>query len=315
MSEFDLNIDNYTLDELLDLFKLKRDFTADEFKSAKSIVLKMHPDKSKLDKNYFIFFSKAYKLLYKVNEFKNKKTNLDVTKHGEMTYEEYMGMDPIINNNGNNGNNGINGINNIKTKREESAEQQIVNKISKKANFSKWFNDAFEKNYINQEDEDGYGDWMSSNDDLYTEEKDDKEKFRIMKERNREHAITIAQTPQAIAGGKLGGGSYGLGGSMKGSFSGGDLRTVYRDECVLSVDETDYDKSKAYSSLEDIKQERSRQNIKPMNNAESKRQLLERHNEEQDRDTERAMRLVEQEEIYKKQNKQLWSSLLKITNN
>ena len=85
MSEFDLNIDNYTLDELLDLFKLKRDFTADEFKSAKSIVLKMHPDKSKLDKNYFIFFSKAYKLLYKVNEFKNKKTNLDVTKHGEMT--------------------------------------------------------------------------------------------------------------------------------------------------------------------------------------------------------------------------------------
>ena len=136
-----------------------------------------------------------------------------------------------------------------------------------------------------------------------------------MKERNREHAITIAQTPQAIAGGKLGIGSYGLGGSMKGSFSGGDLRTVYRDECVLSVDETDYDKSKAYSSLEDIKQERSRQNIKPMNNAESKRQLLERYNEEQDRDTERAMRLVEQEEIYKKQNKQFWSSLLKITNN
>ena len=52
-----------------------------------------------------------------------------------------------------------------------------------------------------------------------------------------------------------------------------------------------------------------------MNNAESKRQLLERHNEEQDRDTERAMRLVEQEETYKKQNKQFWSSLLKITNN
>ena len=296
-AEFDLNIDNYSLDELLELFKLQRNFTANEFKEAKKIVLATHPDKSKLDKQYFIFFSKAYKLLFKVNEFKNKKTNLNVTQHGEMTYEEFMGLE----------------ANSVK--REDSAEQKIVNKISKKANFNQWFNDAFEKNYVKQDEENGHGDWFSSNDDIDIDGENDNEKFKNMKRRNKEHAITLAGDPSAIEGGsRLGANGFSLG-SSNSSYGGGDLRTVYKDECVLSVDESDYDESKRYSSIEELKQARGSQNIKPMNNEEAKRQLLERHNEEKERDTTRAMRLVEEEETYKKQTKSFWSSLLKITNN
>ena len=71
MSGVDLDIDNYNLDDLLSLFKLDMNFGEEELRSAKKIVLKMHPDKSGLDKEYFMFFSKAYKLLYSLHTFRN----------------------------------------------------------------------------------------------------------------------------------------------------------------------------------------------------------------------------------------------------
>ena len=62
----DLNIDNYNLDELLKLFHLSYDFTASDLKQAKRIVLRTHPDKSNLPKEYFLFFSKAYKIIFNI---------------------------------------------------------------------------------------------------------------------------------------------------------------------------------------------------------------------------------------------------------
>ena len=50
----DLNIQNYNLNDLLNLFKLNTNFTEEELKNAKKIVLKTHPDKSNLDKKYTI---------------------------------------------------------------------------------------------------------------------------------------------------------------------------------------------------------------------------------------------------------------------
>ena len=66
----DLNIDNYDLTDILKLFKLEIDFGENELKNAKKVVLKMHPDKCGLDKEYFIFFSRAYKLLYSLHQFR-----------------------------------------------------------------------------------------------------------------------------------------------------------------------------------------------------------------------------------------------------
>ena len=48
----DLNINNYDLKDLLNLFQLDYNFTKDELKKAKKVVLKTHPDKSGLDKDY-----------------------------------------------------------------------------------------------------------------------------------------------------------------------------------------------------------------------------------------------------------------------
>ena len=70
--EEDLNLANYDLDELLNLFNLRADFTEQELKNAKSIVLKLHPDKSRLDKKYFLFYSEAYKLICNLWTFRSK---------------------------------------------------------------------------------------------------------------------------------------------------------------------------------------------------------------------------------------------------
>ena len=54
----DLNIENYSREELYKLFGFKTSaiLTEDSMKEAKKIVLKTHPDKSRLDNKYFIFF-------------------------------------------------------------------------------------------------------------------------------------------------------------------------------------------------------------------------------------------------------------------
>ena len=54
--DVDLNLENYTLNDLLKLFNISFNFREKELKEAKKIVLRMHPDKSKLDKKYFLFF-------------------------------------------------------------------------------------------------------------------------------------------------------------------------------------------------------------------------------------------------------------------
>ena len=55
LSELDLNIDNYTLNDLYNLFNVSY-LDEPSLKTAKQIVLKMHPDKSQLDSKYFLFF-------------------------------------------------------------------------------------------------------------------------------------------------------------------------------------------------------------------------------------------------------------------
>jgi len=52
----DLDISHYNLDDILNLFHIPMNFDENNLKMAKSIVLKTHPDKSKLDPKYFLFY-------------------------------------------------------------------------------------------------------------------------------------------------------------------------------------------------------------------------------------------------------------------
>ena len=54
-----LNIHMYTLDDLLGLFDLTTRISLEDLKRAKKKVLMLHPDKSKLSSEYFLFYKKA----------------------------------------------------------------------------------------------------------------------------------------------------------------------------------------------------------------------------------------------------------------
>ena len=84
----DLNLENYSYEDLLNLFKINQ-LTSENLKKAKKIVLKTHPDKCKLDKKVFLFFTSAFKKLVSVYEFvENYKSKLDTEKY-EYDYEAH----------------------------------------------------------------------------------------------------------------------------------------------------------------------------------------------------------------------------------
>ena len=58
MSKHNLNIHMYSLAEILNLFDLDYEFDVEGLKRAKKKVLMLHPDKSKLDPEYFYFIRK-----------------------------------------------------------------------------------------------------------------------------------------------------------------------------------------------------------------------------------------------------------------
>ena len=146
----DLDINNYNLEDILNLFRIPVNFGEQDLKRAKQVVLKTHPDKSGLDSKYFLFYSKAYKMLYSVWDFRKKG---DVNKASSNT--NYDNVDKF----------------------NEEDKKKILDNLFKSDNtkikfktshdFNNWFNEQFEKNKIYNENEDsGYGDWLKTNEGL-----------------------------------------------------------------------------------------------------------------------------------------------------
>ena len=132
MEDMDLNIENYDLNDLLSLFKLDFDFHGEDLKRAKKSVMQSHPDKSGLDKKYFLFFSSAYKIIFSIYDFRHKSSKTQSTEY---------------------------------TVEKDEAKEILLKKMQSQPNFNKVFNQLFEKHKINdEENETGYGDWLKSSD-------------------------------------------------------------------------------------------------------------------------------------------------------
>lgn len=91
----DLDINNYSMEDILKLFKISN-FDEMEMKRAKKMVLMIHPDKSHLPSEYFYFYTKAYKILHSMYEFKNKIKPEQSTEY--VNYEtEKINLDEVEN--------------------------------------------------------------------------------------------------------------------------------------------------------------------------------------------------------------------------
>ena len=69
-----LNIQSYSFDEILGLFDLESyDITIEDLKTAKRKVLMLHPDKSRLDAKYFLFYKKAFDVIVQFFDNQNRQ--------------------------------------------------------------------------------------------------------------------------------------------------------------------------------------------------------------------------------------------------
>ena len=142
-TELDLDINNYDLHDILVLFDIPMNFNEADLKRAKQMVLRTHPDKSKLSPDYFRFYSSAYKTLFSVWEFRKKG---DVGKDNQNT--EYVTI-----------------VEHDEKGKALGAFFDENRDLKKPDNFNDWFNTQFNNNKMSTEsDEKGYDDWLRNED-------------------------------------------------------------------------------------------------------------------------------------------------------
>ena len=289
MNKVDLNIDNYSYEDILELFHLDYNFDINELKSAKKIVLKTHPDKSKLPKEYFLFYSKAYKMLYYVYEFRLK------SKKNE--HDEYE---------------------NMKNEKSE-ANTELINQMNKKEKFNSWFNRLFEKYY--DKDDNGYGEWLSE------EETKNIPKMNNMREMNeyieaKKQSLSIEQSlikqdyiqniPSECSNLLNQDNEQYSSGNIFSKFQYEDLKKAH-EETLIPVSQNLLESRHQYKNTGELVRER-KNNIDLLSEQESNDILQNKTTKDNEISSNRAFSLIKQEEESKKRNNLFWGQLKMLEN-
>lgn len=296
-NNLDLNIDNYSRNELYNLFGLtSMNLSQDNMKNSKKIVLKTHPDKSKLDPKYFLFFSKAYKRLYSIYEFQNKTTQKTIET------SEYYNSDNV----------------NVLDKMFEKDK-----KLKEPINFNKWFNDQFEKHKLDDSNETGYGSWLKSDEDIVFTPNVSKANMAIEMEKRKKQVQTLTtyngvteHTATSFGGSSLMDINNNFtSGSLFSSEGMGytDLRQAYV-ESVIPVTEEDYQKMPKFKNIEEYKHHRNTISTKPLEKEESMKQLYHQNKQKDEESAALAFYYAKQAEKTKQKQEIFWSGLKQLTN-
>jgi hypothetical protein len=298
--ELDLDIDNYNFNDILRLFKLPQDFDELGLKRAKQVVLKTHPDKSKLPSKYFIFYSKAYKVLLSIWEFKNKATKNAANENTDYSVdtveEKKIVLDTFIEKNKN---------------------------LKNPNDFNKWFNEQFEKTKIESDNDSGYGEWLKSNENVDEEKRISyaqmKDEFQKKKEQVRSLVVHKDYTDMYYSGSissseLLGSGEGGFNSGLFSNLNYQDLRQAHV-ESVIPVSEEDYNRLPKFKTMEEYNAHRNKQDTKPLSELQAQEYLNQRKQLGDVEASSRAYQLAKQTEEAGKRSKEFWKSLLKIKEN
>jgi len=259
MEGLDLDLDNYSFDDLLRLFKLPRNFDTTQLKNAKKIVFAVHPDKSGLSKEYFVFFLNAYKMVVQIH-----------AAGGGVKTDAF-----VLN--------------------DDAAKRKVAETFTKSADFKDKFNTLFQQVYI-QSDDEGYGDWLKSNEDLDVSFDARKKDARGMVVRGSSGVPNAS--PSSLKSASLGQ-----------SDAYASLKNVYTTDTVLGVSEEDFVAESR--NVQQLKIERSVP-IDPLSEEEAKKMLKHEEDKERDMQSRRAYLLVRESLKKEKQVDQFWGHLLRL---
>ncbi len=287
--DINLNIDEYELNDLLNLFKLDFDFSEYDLKQVKKMVLKTHPDKSGMDKQYFLFFSEAYKIIYSLFQFRHKSTTGKVS--GDMVY----------------------------IAERDDEKEALLAKLKGKSNFNALFNELFDKYKIKEEAvENGYGDWLKSDEDVDTRATTMaamNESFQTKK--NELRSLVKIDRVEDMANGSYD--MYDLSGSKPEYYSSGLFSALgYEDlkkahvESVIPVTHEDYLQRPKYNTVDELQRSEAYSNAKPLSFEQSKEYLEKQKYSDSKNDIQRAFKLAKQDEEVRKKNEGWMSHFKKL---
>lgn len=287
-----LDISMYSFKEVLDLFDLNDNFNMEDLKRAKKKVLMIHPDKSNLPSEYFLFYKKAYEIIYHFFEENVKQSKAVPTEK-----MEYNAMNT-----------------------SEQMKSQINESIStmKNGEFNKKFNEVFDKNMSKPIE--NKNEWFKKNEALYEESVTSKSNIGEAMNRIREQNSGLVRYNGIQS---LNGGGTSLYDDDSNSYIScdpfsklkfDDLRKVHKDETIFSVNENDINNMKTYSTMENLKQDRERQTLTPMEKMEAEKMMNFRRKEKEDwireKQYESSLKSMENQE----KSKSVLSSFLRLTN-
>jgi len=319
METLDLNINNYNLKDILNLFKIPIDFDESHMKQAKMTTLSMHPDKSRLPPDYFLFFSKAYKMLFQVYQVRypdRKKNDRDNLSYAKIINRELGQESGKM-------------VKNKEDKEYAKKQEEVFKKISKmeKKDFNEWFNEKFEKFKLQDEVEShGYENWFRGGEDevmddvggTWSERNAIIEKKK-MELRNKMALIEVneIQTLDSMSG------HYGLMREVPMEHSSGVFSSLqYEDlkkahtESVIPVTVEDFQRRQNFNSMDELRNFRDLEKKTFTGNPyEQKMKFNNLKRIEAEEDVRRAYHLAKQDEIALELNKKLKASIFQIGNN
>ena len=247
-----LNIQEYSLSELLGLFELNSyDIGVEDLKRCKKKVLMLHPDKSKLESKYFLFYKKAFDVI--VEFYDNQHRQNKTIQSKDLAY------DPQYNNS------------------NENTTKQVSKTIEKmsKTNFNEKFNELFENNFVHQDDN-TKNDWFKEEQNQFSvpEGKVSKQRmdeaFHQIKQQSN-HLIKYTGVQNLHENSATSNNYYEdedndnyVTSDPFGKLKFDDLRKVHRDQTVLSVSENDIHNIKTFRSVDEFNQDRSQHSYDPM---------------------------------------------------
>lgn len=303
----DLTLENYSREDLLKLFGLN-DKVLDQtnLKEAKKIVLKTHPDKSNLDPKFFLFFSNAYKKILSIYEFQNKYEK-NSEKDLENTYEK--------------------DADNYKEEYKEELDHLFErNKRLKDPNkFNTWFNQQFEKHRLDEPIQNGHGDWLKSDENLFEAPNNvslSTLNSEIEKVKKEVKTLTIYSgltdtysSPGTDCYALLDTRNNFTSGSLFSSQGMGytDLKQAYA-ESVIPISESEFNEQTRPRTIEEYKNMRDRDTITPMSKDEAMKELYNKNKQQDEESMAMAYFYAKQAEKNKEKQSSFWSGLQHITN-
>ncbi len=228
-----------------------------------------------MDKKYFLFFSRAYKVLYSIHQFRTQSNSEKST---------------------------------VYTIEKDEAKEQFIKSISKTENFHKVFNEFFDNNFIRTDDiKTGYGDWLKSDEDLNDDKISNMTQMNETFEKKKNTMRALAKKEEIKD--TVNESYLNLSGNTPESYSSTLFSNLqYEDlkkahiESVIPVSKQDYEEKQKFSNMNDLKMYRDTDNVAPVSLQQSKQLLKNQQNLENKNSVMRAFELAKQDEISKKTN-------------